>query len=101
MTITPENLIFDYDEEDDILCITMQGQNGRPAITYETDAGHLVRLDPETHEFLGAEILGFKANWEGRDIDLEWSIPERSGLLRRTKERSCHATLGARSLALN
>jgi hypothetical protein len=87
MTVDLKDLEFDYDDEGDVLLIAVRGFEGRPAVTYETDEGHLVRLDPETHEFLGAEVLGFRATWEGRDIILEWDVSERVGLLRRPHTR--------------
>jgi hypothetical protein len=76
MTVLSESdLEFDYDEEEDILLVTLRGRAPGPAITCETEEGHLVRLDPETHELIGAEILGFRRNWEGKDINLEWEAP--------------------------
>ncbi len=101
MTINPSDLAFDYDEDDDILFVALRGSEGRPAVTYETDAGHLVRLDPRTYEFLGAEIPSYKARWEGRDIELEWSTPQRPWFLRWRGSRHEHATVGTRSLVLN
>src|SRR5690348_6140002 len=71
------NLEFDfsYDEDDDILYVAVRGRSG-PAITYETDEGHLVRLDPRTQEFLGAEVPSFRERWEGRDLTFVWETPE-------------------------
>jgi len=68
-------LDFDYDEEEDILFVTIHGRPAGPAVTYETDEGHLVRLNPDTYELVGAEILGYRRNWEGKDIHLAWEPP--------------------------
>jgi hypothetical protein len=95
MTFDLDQLTFDYDEEGDVLFIEVRGSEGRPAISFETDEGHVVRLDPETHELLGAEVLGYMTHWEGRDINLEWDVPESGGLLRRTRTRHERATVSA------
>lgn len=45
-----------YNKKDDILYISM---NNRPAKTIEMDDGVLLRLDPDTNEFIGLTILFF------------------------------------------
>jgi hypothetical protein len=65
---------FEYDREEDILYVAVAGHSiGEPAVTVETEAGHLVRLDPESGEFIGAEVPAYKARWEGRDLAFEWT----------------------------
>lgn len=59
----------DYDEDADILSLWVD--EPRPAVTYETEHGHLVQLDPDTREFIGVLILDFKSRWEDRDIAIE------------------------------
>ena len=40
--------------------------DGEPLNTeYDEHEGHLVRLDPKTHEFVGVTILDFKVRWAG------------------------------------
>jgi len=82
-----DNLEFSYDEEDDILTISVPGRMGAAAITYETDEGHLVRLDPETHAFIGAEVLAFHARWVGRDLTFSWDLGKPAFWRRRRSER--------------
>jgi uncharacterized protein YuzE len=65
----------DYDEVADILYLWEN--EPQPAITYETADGHLVQLDPETHEFVGVAILDFKATWEGRSITIDVPVVEK------------------------
>jgi uncharacterized protein YuzE len=59
----------EYDEGQDILYLWVD--EPRPATTYETEQGHLVRLDPETYELVGVTILDFRRRWKGRDIVLQ------------------------------
>jgi uncharacterized protein YuzE len=62
----------EYDAENDILYAWI-GDKPRQAITYETDEGHLVRLDPETQGFVGVTIF----EWSHRsteEIRLEWEV---------------------------
>jgi hypothetical protein len=61
----------EYDSEDDTLYAWV-GDGPRPAITYETDDGHLVRLDPMTKEFVGVTILDFQRRWKNKPIELKW-----------------------------
>jgi hypothetical protein len=62
-----------YDEDDDILYAWV-GEKPVPAVTYETDEGHLVRLDPETKEFVGVTILDYEAKWQDQPIHLGWEV---------------------------
>jgi hypothetical protein len=66
-------LSCDYDREEDILYAWV-GEGPRAAITYETDDGHLIRLDPDTHEFVGVTIFNYEARWADRPIKLEWEL---------------------------
>lgn len=75
MQLAPEKLEFDYDEDEDVLYVSLPGRSGAPAVTCETAEGHLVRLDPDTFDFLGVEVLAFKERWEGRDLTFEWERP--------------------------
>lgn len=61
----------EYDEDDDTLYAWV-GEKPREAITYETEQGHLVRLDPETKEFVGVTIFDFHGRWANDGITLEW-----------------------------
>jgi len=81
--LDPAEVEFDYDAEEDILYVALRGRLGDAAVTYETDEGHLVRLDPATHEFIGAEILAYRARWEGRDLNFEWDLVQRDWLWRK------------------
>lgn len=67
------DLTFEYDAEDDTLYAWV-GEKPRPAITYETDDGHLVRLDPDSKEFVGVTIFDFESRWSGREISLSWEV---------------------------
>jgi uncharacterized protein YuzE len=71
-------LSAEYDKEQDVLYL-WTGEKPREAVTYETEDGHLVRLDPETREFVGVTILDFQARWaETGEIRLQVpSIEER------------------------
>ena len=74
MTLVLENrveLTCEYDANDDTLYAWV-GDSPRPAITYETDDGHLVRLDPETKEFVGVTIFDWEARWADQPIRLVW-----------------------------
>jgi hypothetical protein len=62
-------LTFEYDADEDTL-FAWVGSEPRPAITYETDEGHLVRLDPETKEFVGVTIRDYKARWADEPISI-------------------------------
>ncbi len=68
-------LTSDYDEEADILNLWVESPC--PAITYETQQGHLVQLDPDTREFVGVAIVDYKARWEGKDIAIEVPVVEK------------------------
>jgi uncharacterized protein DUF2283 len=68
-----EPLKSEYDEVEDILYLWV-GDQERPAITYETDDGHLVRLDPETDEFVGVTILDYRERWE-RQNEIALQVP--------------------------
>ena len=59
-----EPLNTEYDEHEDILYLWV-GDEPAEAVTFETEDGHLVRLDPKTHEFVGVTILDFKVRWAG------------------------------------
>lgn len=61
----------EYDADEDILYAWV-GHAPREAITYETDQGHLVRLDPDTKEFVGVTIFEWEARWQGQPIQLDW-----------------------------
>lgn len=96
MNLDIAQLAFSYDEEDDILYIDVGGRGSRDAITYETDEGHLVRVDPQTYELIGAEILSFQERWEGRDLTLSWDVPARSLWRRLLPDARSHAHREAR-----
>ncbi len=68
---TQIELSAEYDSEEDILYAWVGGEP-REAVTYETNEGHLVRLDPETNELVGVTIFDFQARWADRPITLEW-----------------------------
>lgn len=59
-----EPLNAEYDEQEDILYL-WTGDEPQDALTYETTDGHLVRLDPQTREFVGVTILDYHARWAG------------------------------------
>ena len=68
-------LACEYDAENDVLHAWV-GDKPRPAISnesiiYESDDGHLIRLDPETKEFVGVTIFDFQARWAEQPICLE------------------------------
>jgi hypothetical protein len=67
---TQIKLNYEYDQDDDTLYAWV-GESPGEAITYETDEGHLVRLDPETREFVGVTIFDYHAKWDA-EIVLEW-----------------------------
>ncbi len=67
------NLTCEYDAEDDTLYAWV-GEKPTAAITYETDEGHLVRLDPETKAFVGVTIFDFEARWRDDPITLNWAV---------------------------
>lgn len=85
-------LMCEYDEADDVLYAWV-GEKPVPAITYETDAGHLVRLDPHTNEFVGVTIFEYRKRWKDRPITLDWEIeveravPWIRSLARKRRER--------------
>jgi hypothetical protein len=85
-------LTFEYDAEEDTLYAWV-GDGPQPAITYETDEGHLVRLDPDTKAFVGVTIFDFQARWSDEPISLSWnveiekSIPWIPRLSRKRRER--------------
>ena len=71
---TDGDFTFEYDAQEDILYVAVAGRSiGEPAVTVETEAGHLVRLDPESGEFIGAEVFAYNATWEGRDLAFRWT----------------------------
>ena len=84
-------LSCEYDEDDDTLYAWI-GEKPREAITYETKDGHLVRLDPETKEFVGVTIFDFEAKWSDEGIALEWeaeveqSVPWIPSIARKRRE---------------
>lgn len=51
----------EYDAEEDVLYLWVDGP--RASVTFETEDGLLVRLDPETREFVGLTIIDFNARW--------------------------------------
>jgi hypothetical protein len=61
----------EYDQDDDTLYAWI-GEGPVEAITYETEEGHLIRLDPETKEFVGVTIFDYEARWKAEGITLEW-----------------------------
>ena len=89
---TQVTLNCEYDEEDDTLYAWV-GDKPVPALTYETEQGHLVRLDPDTKEFVGVTIFDFQAKWADTAIELEWeteveqSVPWFPQLARKKRER--------------
>lgn len=68
-------LNYEYDEDDDTLYAWV-GQSPSEAITYETDEGYLIRLDPETREFVGVTIFDYHAK-QDEEISLEWDDERR------------------------
>ena len=75
---TKTELACEHDPDEDIL-YGWVGDAPRSAVSYETDEGHMVRLDPETGEFLGVTIFDFAARWQGRPIHLHWTSPSGGG----------------------
>lgn len=76
MTLTLEarvELNCEYDADDDTLYAWV-GESPREAVTYETDEGHLVRLDPQTKAFVGVTIFDYHARWAEKPIELEWEF---------------------------
>ena len=73
-------LNYEYDQDDDTLYAWV-GESPSEAITYETDEGHLVRLNPETREFVGVTIFDYHAKWDA-EITLEWGDGQRHVLQR-------------------
>lgn len=65
-------LTCEYDAEDDTLYAWV-GDGPQPAITFETDEGHLIRLDPETKEFIGVTIFDFQERWSTEPIQVALS----------------------------
>jgi uncharacterized protein YuzE len=70
---TRVELQCEYDAEADTL-YAWTGDKPRAAITYETDEGHLIRLDPDTKEFVGVTIFDFRASWQDKPICLDWEV---------------------------
>jgi len=71
-------LSCEYDADEDVMYAWV-GERPRAAITYETSEGHLVRLDPETKEFVGVTIFEYEAQWADKPLNLAWeSEVERS-----------------------
>ena len=76
MTLVLENqieLACEYDADDDTLYAWV-GERPSAAITYETDEGHLVRLDPATGEFVGVTVFEFNERWADTPIALHWEV---------------------------
>lgn len=95
MALVLENsleLNLEYDEEDDVLYAWV-GEKPTAAITYETDEGHLVRLDPESKEFVGVTIYDYRAKWDDLPISIAWevdveeAVPWISKIARKRKSR--------------
>lgn len=82
----------EYDEADDTLYAWV-GEKPREAVTFETEQGHLIRLDPVTKEFVGVTIFDFEAKWHEAPIILEWeaeveqAVPWIPQLSRKRRER--------------
>lgn len=57
-SLTKEGLNIDYDEDADVLYISL-GQP-KPAISIEVNDGDLMRVDPFTDELVGITVLDFK-----------------------------------------
>jgi len=78
----------EYDAAEDIMYswIPPKPRNG---VAYETPDGHLVMLDPATHELVGVTIFDYNARWGGGDrkITLEWEVPERAFFWRTRDKR--------------
>lgn len=66
-------LSCEYDAADDTLYAWV-GEKPTAAITYETDEGHLVRLDPETKELVGITIFDWEARWAREPITIHWQV---------------------------
>lgn len=71
-------LMADYDEVADILYLWIEGP--RPAVTFETSAGHLVQLDPDSRELVGVTVMDYGRAWEGKTIELEVPVFEQRTL---------------------
>ena len=71
MTFTLDGLVMtpDYDEDEDILYLWVNGPQA--AVTFETSQGHLVQLDPESHELVGITIVDYRRLWEGKEIAVD------------------------------
>ncbi len=89
---TSVELTAEYDADEDILYAWV-GREPREAVSYETEDGHVVRLDPETKEFVGVTIFAFQARWADRPITLEWEtvverpVPWIPRIARKRRER--------------
>ena len=68
----------DYDEQADILDLWI-GNVARAAISVTRKEGHLVRLDPDTHELVGFTLFDFCRRWQpddpGGEIDITITTP--------------------------
>ena len=58
-----DELSSSYDEEADILYLWF-GDAPREAISVTSKEGHLVRLDPDTHEIVGFTVFDFCRRWQ-------------------------------------
>ena len=66
-----EGFQIKYDPTDDVMYISVGLP--RPAITIEQGEGVFLRVDPDTGEFLGATIVGFREMFQtdpGRQVNL-------------------------------
>ena len=57
-SLTKEGLSINYDEDADILYISLG--RPQPAISVEVNDGNLMRVDPFTDELVGITVLDFK-----------------------------------------
>lgn len=55
-----------YDEQADILYLWL-GRKPREAISVTSIEGHLIRLDPDSHEVVGLTIFDFCRRWQEDD----------------------------------
>ncbi len=56
---------YDYDEEDDVLYLSIG--NPKPSITEETEEGILIRKDIQTGKLTGVTILDYKDRLKNKE----------------------------------
>ena len=67
MDTTDKYIDVDYDEESDVLYISLG--KPRPGIVLEDDNGRLIRIDPKTNEMIGITLLDLKEHYALTSIE--------------------------------